>query len=82
MPTKRANIAGVEWVSPKQMSMIVNRRSQAVLKISGDKFARNRANGKYASLDADDCPGIIELALIAPAPKEARRARKRGTRSR
>jgi hypothetical protein len=79
---KHAKIDGVQWISSKRMASIVDRRSQAVLNISGDKFVRNRARGKYASLDADDCPGIVELALIAPAPKEPRIARKKRTRSR
>jgi hypothetical protein len=79
---KHASIEGVQWISSKEMASIVDRRSRAVLKISGEKFIRNRANGEYASLDSNDCPGIVELALIAPAPKEAQVARKRSKRSR
>lgn len=79
---KHANIDGVKWVSSKQMASIVDERSRAVLQISGSKFIRNRAHGKYASLDANDCPGIVELALIAPTPKGARVAGKKSKRSR
>ena len=83
---KHANIAGVKWVSDRQMATIVDQRSRDVLNISGKRFMRNRADGKYAALDADACPGIVELALIAPEPKPkpkgARGARKKRTRSR
>jgi hypothetical protein len=83
---KHANIVGVKWVSDRQMATIVDQRSRDVLKISGKRFMRNRADGKYAALDADACPGIVELALIAPEPraklKGARGARKKRTRSR
>ena len=76
-------IAGVQWISSTDMAAIVDKRARSVLQISGHAFVRNRKNGKYARLDADDCPGIVELALIAPSPKEATtRASKRTKRSR
>jgi hypothetical protein len=47
------------------------------LSVSGKTFARNRLAGQYANLDADECPGIVELALLAPkATVTKARARK------
>jgi hypothetical protein len=75
---KRRKSSCVQWISSAEMARIVDRRAQSVLKISGDKFISNRAKGKYASLDADDCPGIVELALLAPRVKgKTSRARKK-----
>jgi hypothetical protein len=71
MPTtkRRRPSACIQWISSKEMAKIVDSRSRSVLNISGKAFIRNRKNGKYAKLDADDCPGIVELALLAPAVK-------------
>lgn len=69
---------GVQWISDSAMAKIIDRRAKNVLNISGKTFVRNRKRGKYASLDADECPGIIELALIAPKAKgKTTRARKK-----
>jgi hypothetical protein len=51
------------------MVSIVNKRARAVLNISGREFVRRRDSGVYAKLDADQCPGIVELALLAPSKK-------------
>jgi hypothetical protein len=68
----------VRWISDKTMASIVNKRAQAVLGVSGKKFIRKRKAGAYATLDADECPGIIELALLVPSVKAANSgARKR-----
>ena len=75
MPVK-TKTAGVRWISHKDMAGIVDKHARAVLSISGAKFTRNRKRGDYASLDADECPGIIELALIAPSVNQ------KGTRAR
>jgi hypothetical protein len=73
----------IQWISSDEMAEIVDSRSRAVLRISGKSFMRNRKKGKYAKLDADACPGIVELALLAPATKGARSiARKDSKRSR
>jgi hypothetical protein len=60
-------IAGVRWISRKEMDSIVAKRARAVLNVSTATFLRNRSEGKYKRLDADDCPGIVELALLAPS---------------
>jgi hypothetical protein len=67
----------IRWITRNEMVSIVNKRAHAVLNISGREFVRNRDNGAYAKLDADQCPGIVELALLAPSKKAAKpRARK------
>jgi hypothetical protein len=70
-PAKRLKIPGIRWVSDSEMASIVDQRARAVLKVSGATFLRNRRNGKYKKLDADDCPGIVELSLLAPSVKVA-----------
>jgi hypothetical protein len=73
MPTTTTRKTGrVRWISHKEMDAIVEKRTQAVLNVSPATFARNRKNGEYAKLDADDCPGIIELALLAPSVEVAK----------
>jgi hypothetical protein len=49
------------------MTAIVDKRAKAVLGVSGSTFMRRRRRGEYVHLDADDCPGIVELALLAPS---------------
>jgi len=67
----------IRWITKDEMVSIVNKRARSVLNISGKEFIRNRNSGAYAKLDADQCPGIIELALLAPSSKVAKpRARK------
>ena len=69
---------GIRWISDNAMAKIIDRRAKNVLNISGRTFVRNRERGEYASLDADECPGIVELALIAPRAKgKTTRARKK-----
>jgi hypothetical protein len=72
MPTAKRKPSGcVQWISSKKMAKLLDKRSRSILNISGKTFIRNHKKGKYASLDADDCPGIVELALLAPAGKRA-----------
>jgi hypothetical protein len=74
---KKSKNSRVRWVSHGEMKSIVEKRAQSVLKVSRATFMRNRKNGEYAKLDADDCPGIVELALLAPSVENAKtRARK------
>jgi hypothetical protein len=54
------------------MESIVTKRAKAVLNVSTATYLRNRSKGKYKTMDADDCPGIVELAIIAPSSKAAR----------
>jgi hypothetical protein len=84
MPSpKRKKTSCIQWLSPAEMAEVLDSRSRSVLNISGKSFMRNRKKGKYDKLDADACPGIVELALLAPSAKGARSiARKDSKRSR
>jgi hypothetical protein len=62
----------IRWITKGEMQAIVNKRARSVLNISGREFIRRRNTGAYAKLDADQCPGIIELALLAPSRKVAK----------
>jgi hypothetical protein len=74
-----AKKSGVRWVGRREMDTIVDAHAQRVLGVSGKKFISNWKAGKYRELDSDACPGVIELALIAPLPRRAsgRKNRKR-----
>lgn len=61
----------VRWVSDREMESIVEKRARTVLNVSKATFVKNRKSGKYAELDAGDCPGIVELALLAPSAEVA-----------
>jgi hypothetical protein len=76
MPVAKRKTEGVRWISRKEMDSIVAKRARAVLNVSTATFLRNRNAGKYKKMDADDCPGIVELAIIAPSPKASARGRK------
>jgi len=69
---KKKKIEGVRWVSRTEMNSIVSKRARAVLNVSTATFLRNRSRGKYKTMDADDCPGIVELALLAPSVRGAK----------
>jgi hypothetical protein len=77
---KKKKIEGVRWVSRTEMNSIVAKRARAVLNVSTATFLRNRNAGKYRRLDADDCPGIVELALLAPSARGRGNARARTKR--
>lgn len=78
--TKKSKIIGIKWISREEAAATVDRHARSVLNVSGHQFVSNWKAGKYRTLDADQCPGVIELALMAPLPKAAR-ARKNRTRS-
>jgi len=67
--TKKPAISGVKWITRREVTTIVDAQAQRVLGISGKKFISNWKAGKYRKLDSDACPGVIELALIAPLPR-------------
>jgi hypothetical protein len=71
MATTSAKAKGVRWISRREMTAIVDERAKAVLGVSGKTFTTRRRRGDYAHLDADDCPGIVELALLAPSVEVA-----------
>ena len=72
---------GVKWITRKEADAMVESQAQLVLGTSAQKFISNWKAGQYRKLDSDDCPGIIELALMAPLPRRTSGSKKR-TRSR
>ena len=79
---KKRNAVEVRWVNKHDFSNMVDARAQRVLGISAEQFISRWKSGKYRKLDTDTCPGVIELALLAPLPrpKRARKESKRGRR--
>src|ERR1700733_7836452 len=73
---------GIKWVSKAEFSDMVDSRARRVLGISAEQFLTRWKNGQYRKLDTDTCPGVIELALLAPLPrrKSGRKKSKRGRR--
>jgi hypothetical protein len=65
-------VSGTRWISRTQADAIVDAHAQRVLGVSGKVFISNWKAGKYRKLDSDACPGVIELALLAPLPRRAR----------
>ena len=80
MPAKKRQTIGVRWITRDEANTIVDRKARRVLGISGDEFVAKWKSGEYRKLDSDECPGVIELALLAPLPKVARRGRKKQKR--
>jgi hypothetical protein len=72
---------GVRWIKSAEVDRIVDRHAQRVLGISGKRFVSQWKAGKFRKLDADTCPGVIELALLAKLPRRSS-GRKNRTRSR
>ena len=81
MPSTK-KVKGVRWISRDEATMMVDSHAQRVLGISGKKFISNWKAGKYRKIDSDDCPGVTELALLAPLPRRplGRKNSKRGNR--
>ncbi|MGC2109005.1 MAG: hypothetical protein WA655_05770 [Candidatus Korobacteraceae bacterium] len=77
MPALKPKKSGVTWISHHEARAIVDDQAQRVLGISAKKFIAGWKAGKYRKLDSDDCPGVIELALLAPLPRRARVGKKR-----
>lgn len=74
MPAKK--LIGVRWISRNEAATMVDSHSQRVLGISAKKFISNWKAGKYRTLDSDQCPGVTELALLAPLPRRMRAKQK------
>ena len=74
-------VANNRWITRREADAIVDAHAQRVLGVSREVFISNWKAGKYRKLDSDDCPGVIELALLAPLPRRAR-GRKNTKRSR
>jgi hypothetical protein len=82
MPTTLKQRPGVKWITRREAATMVDSHAKRVLGISAQKFISNWKAGKYRKLDSDDCPGVVELALLAPLPRRASGGKvgKRGSR--
>ena len=70
MPIKKRKIVDVKWASKREFDDMVEQRARRVLKLSTGKFISNWKLGKYRKLDSDTCPGVVELAILAPLPRK------------
>jgi hypothetical protein len=82
MTVKLKSRPGVKWITRGEATAMVDSHARRVLGISAQKFISNWKAGKYRKLDSDECPGVIELAMLAPLPRRAsgRKVTKRGSR--
>jgi hypothetical protein len=69
MPAGLKKQPGVKWITRDEAETMVDSHAKRVLGISGPKFISNWKAGKYRNLDSDACPGVVELALLAPLPR-------------
>lgn len=60
----------VRWVNKAEFSAMVDSRAKRVLGISANQFIHRWKAGRYRKLDADTCPGAVELAILAPLPRQ------------
>jgi hypothetical protein len=77
---KKRKTTEVKWVDKREFDAMVDSRAKRVLGISGKQFISRWKNGRYRKLDSDTCPGVVELAILAPLPrrKSGRKNSKRG----
>jgi hypothetical protein len=82
LPAKKRKIVGVKWVSKAEFATMVDARARRLLGISANQFISRWKAGKYRTLDSDRCPGVVELAILAPLPRRKRAGKntKRGRR--
>jgi|GEM_PF-2237709 len=78
---KKKLTSGVRWITRDEANALVDSHARSVLDVTGKEFISNWKAGKYLKLDSDECPGVIELAMLAPLPRRVS-ARKNKTRSR
>lgn len=69
--TKKIVKSGAKLVNRREMADIIDTHARRVLGVSGQVFISQWKAGKYRKLDSDACPGVIELALLAPLPRRA-----------
>jgi hypothetical protein len=62
---------GVRWISRTEADARVDSHSQRILGISAKKFISNWKAGNDRKVDSDDCPGVTELALLAPLARRS-----------
>lgn len=85
MPTVKKSkngSGGIKWITHDQAMALLDARAKRVLNISGAEFVSRWKAGEYKNVDSADCPGVIELALLAPVAetKNGRKESKRGVR--
>ena len=78
---KNKKAVPVRWVSKDEFSAMVDSRAKRVLGVSARQFISRWQKGQYRKLDSDTCPGVVELAILAPLPR-TKRGRKNTTRGR
>ena len=71
MPVVLKKRSGVKWITRNEAAEMVDSHARRVLGISAEKFVENWKAGKYRKLDSDECPGVVELAMLAPLPRRA-----------
>jgi len=81
MPVKKNKMVAIKWASKREFDSMVESRARRVLNISTKQFINRWKQGRYRTLDSDTCPGVIELAILAPLPRK-KRARKKSKRGR
>lgn len=81
MPVAKKS-SGIRWITRDEANAIVDARARRVLNISGAEFVEKWRAGEFRTLDSDQCPGVIELALLAPESRRSggRKKQKRGNR--
>lgn len=77
---KKSKYSGLNWVRGAQALALLDARAKRVLKMSGSEFLAKWRAGKFKNMDSNDCPGVIGVALLAPA-SELARGRKNKKRS-
>jgi len=60
------------WISREDAARMVDAHSRKVVGIGTEEFIENWKAGKYRDMDSDECPGIVELAMLAGVPKSSR----------
>jgi len=79
---KKTKSVEVRWITKVEFKKVLDTKARRVLKVSADEFINRWKSGQYRKLDTDTCPGVIELAILAPLPrlKSGRKNSKRGSR--
>lgn len=69
MPARKRKTVEVKWVDKHEFASMVDKRARRVLGVSANTFITRWKRGSYRKLDADTCPGVVELAILAPLPR-------------
>jgi hypothetical protein len=72
VPVKKSKKIEIRWVNKVEFHSMVDTKAKRVLGISAKQFVTRWKAGKYRKLDADTCPGVVELALLASIPRKKR----------